>query len=140
MLVIVAGILLVVLFLLILYFNKKRSNQKLEEKNIIIEVEKQRSDELLLNILPSELVDELKEKGTATTQYYELATVMFTDFKGFTQISEQLSPQELIEEIDYCFRGFDLILEKYPSIEKIKTIGDAYLCAGGFLSPMHNIQ
>jgi class 3 adenylate cyclase len=138
MLAIVAGILLLVLFLLILYFNKKRSNQKLAEKNEIIELEMQRSDELLLNILPSELVDELKEKGTATTQYYELATVMFTDFKGFTQISEQLSPQELIEEIDYCFRGFDLILEKYPSIEKIKTIGDAYLCAGGI--PIPNTQ
>ncbi|MFY7827572.1 MAG: adenylate/guanylate cyclase domain-containing protein [Flectobacillus sp.] len=135
MLVVVGAILLLVLFLLILFFNKQKSNEKLAEKNEIIEYEKHRSDELLLNILPSELVEELKEKGTATTRYYESATVMFTDFKGFTQIAEQLSPQELIEEIDYCFKGFDLILEKYSSIEKIKTIGDAYLCAGGIPMP-----
>ena len=105
------------------------------EKNAIIAQEKQRSDELLLNILPYELVEELKEKGVAQARDYEQATVMFTDFKGFTQISEQLSTQELIEEIDFCFKGFDRIIEKYEGIEKIKTIGDAYLCAGGIPAP-----
>ena len=56
---------------------------------------------------------------------------MFTDFRDFTKISEKLSPADLVQEIDYCFRHFDYIIGKYPSIEKIKTIGDAYLCAGG---------
>ena len=60
-------------------------------------------------------------------------TVLFTDFKGFTQIAEQLEPEELVAEIDYCFRNFDAIIDKYD-IEKIKTIGDAYMCVGGIPS------
>lgn len=63
---------------------------------------------------------------------------MFTDFKDFTQISELLTPAELVQEIDRCFRQFDQIIGKYPSIEKIKTIGDSYLCAGGLPDPNHN--
>ena len=90
---------------------------------------------MLLNILPSELVDELKEKGTATTQYYELATVMFTDFIGFTNVAERLTPEQLVEELDYCFSNFDRIIERYR-VEKIKTVGDAYICASG-LSDMN---
>ena len=61
---------------------------------------------------------------------YDSVTVMFTDFQGFTQIGEQLSPEQLVEEIDLCFRAFDEITARYP-IEKIKTVGDSYLCAGG---------
>lgn len=96
----------------------------------IIEDEKDRSDKLLLNILPEETAEELKEKGTATPKYYDMVTVLFTDFKGFTRIAEQLSPRELVAELDFCFHAFDKIIDKH-NIEKIKTIGDAYMCAGG---------
>lgn len=111
--------------------NKQRANQELAKKNVQLDVARKRSDELLLNILPSELVDELKVKGITRTRHHDEVTIMFTDFRDFTKISEQLSPADLVQEIDYCFRHFDHIIGKYPSIEKIKTIGDAYLCAGG---------
>lgn len=89
-----------------------------------------RSDELLLNILPEEVAEELKAKGSTSAKYYEQVTVMFTDFKNFTQIAERLSPQQLVSEMDTCFKAFDEIMETY-GIEKIKTIGDSYMCAGG---------
>ncbi len=96
----------------------------------IIEYEKDRSDQLLLNVLPAETAEELKEKGTATPKHYDMVTVLFTDFKGFTRIAEKLSPEALVAELDYCFHAFDKIIDKHK-IEKIKTIGDAYMCAGG---------
>ena len=92
--------------------------------------EKKKSDDLLLNILPSEIADELKSNGSAMARDYDQVTVMFTDFKDFTKISEMLSPTELVKEIDFCFSAFDNIIQNY-GIEKIKTIGDAYMCAGG---------
>jgi adenylate cyclase len=92
--------------------------------------EKKRSDELLLNILPSEVAEELKQKGKADAKQFDDVTVMFTDFKNFTQISEKLSPTELVAEIHTCFEAFDNIIGQY-NIEKIKTIGDSYMCAGG---------
>lgn len=95
-----------------------------------IKVAKRRSDELLLNILPEETAEELKETGTAKAKKFDLVSVMFTDFKNFTQASELLSPEELVKEIDACFSAFDAIISKY-GIEKIKTIGDAYMCASG---------
>ncbi len=82
------------------------------------------------NILPVETAQELKEKGTATPKHYDKVSVLFTDFKGFTKIAEKLSAQELIEELNYCFFEFDKIIDKHH-LEKIKTIGDAYMCAGG---------
>lgn len=91
---------------------------------------KKRSDELLLNILPSEVAEELKTKGSADAKQFNEVTVMFTDFKNFTQISEKLSPAELVSEIHTCFKAFDNIIGKH-NIEKIKTIGDSYMCAGG---------
>ena len=91
---------------------------------------KQLSDELLLNILPGEVAEELKAKGSADARHFDDVTVMFTDFKGFTRISEKLSPYELVAEIHTCFKAFDAIMNKH-NIEKIKTIGDAYMCAGG---------
>lgn len=96
---------------------------------------KKLSDELLLNILPEEVAEELKAKGSADAKQFDEVTVMFTDFKGFTKISERLSPSELVTEIDTCFKAFDLIISKY-NIEKIKTIGDSYMCAGGL--PLEN--
>lgn len=92
--------------------------------------EKEKSEELLLNILPAELAEELKLNGFAKAKRHERVTVMFSDFKGFTSISEQLEPEELVAEIDLCFRAFDEITERH-GLEKIKTIGDAYLMVGG---------
>ena len=92
--------------------------------------EKKRSEDLLLNILPEEVAEELKEKGEAEARLMEEVTVLFTDFKGFTAMSEKLSPKDLVRDIHECFSAFDKIMEKY-GIEKIKTIGDAYMAAGG---------
>ncbi|MFI5219406.1 MAG: adenylate/guanylate cyclase domain-containing protein [Bacteroidia bacterium] len=108
-------------------FNRWRITQRQKK---IIENEKKRSDELLLNILPEEVAEELKAKGSADAKQFDDVTVMFTDFKGFTQISEKLSPAELVAEIHTCFKAFDNIISKH-NIEKIKTIGDSYMCAGG---------
>jgi len=98
--------------------------------NKIIADEKERSESLLLNILPEETAEELKEKGSATPKHYDKVSVLFTDFKGFTNIAEKLTPQELVAELNTCFVEFDRIIDKY-NLEKIKTIGDAYMCAGG---------
>ncbi|MEZ5057720.1 MAG: adenylate/guanylate cyclase domain-containing protein [Saprospiraceae bacterium] len=96
--------------------------------------EKERSEELLLNILPEETAQELKENGHADAQLIEQVTVLFTDFKGFTALSEKVTPKELVADLHECFSAFDHICEKY-GIEKIKTIGDAYMAAGGLPSP-----
>lgn len=108
----------------------RKTRNELSIKNKQIHDEKERSDELLLNILPAETAEELKNKGSSRARHFDKVTVMFTDFKGFTSMAEQLSPQELVDEIDYCFKHFDEIISKH-NIEKIKTIGDAYMCAGG---------
>ncbi|CAN5469772.1 hypothetical protein BH11BAC1_BH11BAC1_10770 [soil metagenome] len=109
---------------------KQKANKYLAEKNEIITEEKKRSDELLLNILPSEVAEELKSTGAAKAKAFTLVTVMFTDFKDFTNVSEKVSAELLVDEIHHCFSAFDNIIQKYK-IEKIKTIGDAYLCASG---------
>lgn len=124
------GAVVLLLFLLNLFRIKQRTAKELAIKNKIIEEEKKRSDELLLNILPFETANELKATGKASAQNYENVTVLLSDFKDFTIVGEKLSPKELVDEIDYCFSAFDSIMEKY-GIEKIKTIGDAYLCAKG---------
>lgn len=93
-----------------------------------------RSDELLLNILPEEVANELKEKGEAEAQLINEVTVLFTDFKGFTNMAETMSAQELVNEINTCFSAFDRIIAK-RGVEKIKTIGDAYMAAGGMPIP-----
>lgn len=104
--------------------------QKVDERTIELRDERDRSDELLLNILPKETADELKAKGTATVQQHGTVSVLFTDFVGFTNITERISHKELIESLNRYFWAFDEIIERYQ-IEKIKTIGDAYMCAGG---------
>ncbi len=100
--------------------------------------EKKRSDELLLNILPSEVADELKEKGGAQARQYDEVSVLFTDFVQFTTVAEQLTPQELVKELHECFTAFDSIIVRL-GLEKIKTIGDAYLAVCGLPSsdPRH---
>lgn len=102
--------------------------------NRIIEKEKKRSDDLLLNILPYEVAEELKEKGEASAKYYEKVSIIFTDFEGFTKLSEKMSPNEVIDQLNYCFKVFDTIITKY-NIEKIKTIGDAYMAVSGLPNP-----
>jgi class 3 adenylate cyclase len=94
----------------------------------------ERSESLLLNILPKEIAEELKTKGQTDARHFDMVTVMFTDFKNFTNISEKLSPVDLVAEIDTCFKAFDNIIIRH-NIEKIKTIGDSYMCAGGLPVP-----
>ncbi len=101
-----------------------------------LQVEKDRSEDLLLNILPADIAAELKEKGRADARDFDQVSILFTDFKGFTAASEQLSAQELVSEINTCFEAFDAIVERH-GIEKIKTIGDAYMAAGGLPDPQH---
>jgi len=129
---IIAAALGLSLFLVVagLFVYRQKTIRELGLKNKVIEEEKRRSDELLLNILPEEVMHELKAYGKTKARNYSMATVLFADIKNFTGISEQLSPDDLIEGLDAYFERFDKVIEKYD-IEKIKTIGDAYVCAGG---------
>lgn len=106
------------------------ATQQLELQKREIERQKELSDNLLVNILPYQTAEELKVKGYASPRYYPKVTVMFADFKEFTRSCEGLSPTEIVNELDTYFAEFDEIIER-NYIEKIKTIGDAYMCAGG---------
>lgn len=112
------------------FFRARTHTKVLEEKNKIIREEQHRSETLLLNILPSLVAEELKKKGHTNARFFGDVSVLFADFVGFSKIAEQLSPQQLVSELDTCFRAFDQIIAKH-NLEKIKTIGDAYMCAGG---------
>ena len=105
------------------YRNKIKVNKILDRQNAEIE-------SLILNILPKEVANELQKNGNATPRFYEKASVLFTDFKSFSKLADDLSPQEVVYELDACFIAFDEIIERYK-LEKIKTIGDSYMCAGG---------
>ncbi|SFQ09439.1 adenylate/guanylate cyclase domain-containing protein [Flavobacterium akiainvivens] len=105
------------------YSRKRKDNR-------IIAAEKKRSDDLLLNILPAEVAEELKTKGEAGAKYYDHVSIIFTDFVGFTKLSEKFSPEELLRELNYCFKAFDEIITRH-NIEKIKTIGDSYMAVSG---------
>ncbi len=107
-----------------------RQKEEIKGNLIVIDVERRKSDALLLNILPEETANELKETGQATPKHYEMVTILFTDFVGFTFVAERMTPRELIAELNHCFLEFDRIIERY-GVEKIKTIGDSYMCAGG---------
>ncbi len=126
------GTLLALVFIMILsaWYYARIANRRLEAKNNEIEEERRKSENLLLNILPIETANELKSTGIATPKEYAKVTVLFADFSNFTKISEQLSAEELIRELNECFRAFDEITEQH-GLEKIKTIGDGYMCAGG---------
>ncbi len=108
--------------------------QKVSERTAELALEQQKTDELLLNILPSETAKELKANGRAEARHYDRVTVLMTDFEGFTDLAARLEPDELVREIDACFKAFDLICEK-RRIEKIKTIGDAFMAVGGLPVP-----
>ncbi len=125
------GLVLILFWIAIVFENAK--NTALNNLNITNEklrMEKEKTDILLLNILPAQIADELKETGSAAAKQYDNVTVLFTDFVNFTGVSEKLEPTELVAEIHRHFTAFDNIMEKY-GIEKIKTIGDAYLAVGG---------
>ncbi|MDX1629403.1 MAG: adenylate/guanylate cyclase domain-containing protein, partial [Fulvivirga sp.] len=123
-----AGVIGFLIFLgLIGLFHRYRFINKIKK---VIEKEKDRSENLLLNILPADTAEELKEKGEAEAKQYDSVSILFTDFKGFTSISTTMSPRELVKEIHECFKMFDIIMSRY-GVEKIKTIGDAYMAAGG---------
>ncbi len=109
---------------------KQKLQQMVDERTKELRHEKERSDELLLNILPFETAEELKNNGYASVQQYDMVSVLFTDFVGFTNITEGISHKELVRSLDEHFRLFDGVMDKYH-IEKIKTIGDAYMAAGG---------
>ena len=100
------------------------------KKNKIINEEKNKSDGLLKNILPPETAEELKKNGVVQPKRHEFTTVLFTDFVGFTKISSEHSPETIVSSVDYYFKEFDKIITR-NQLEKIKTIGDAYMCAGG---------
>ncbi len=108
----------------------KRLNKLLEQKNHDIAMAQERSDELLLNILPAAVADELKANGVAAARQHDMVTVLFTDFVDFSRVAANMAPAQLVKELDFCFRAFDEISGRYQ-LEKIKTIGDAYMCAGG---------
>lgn len=96
--------------------------------------ERRKSDRLLHSILPDSIAEELKMNEQVQPVDYESASVLFTDFVGFTQLAENFTPQQLIEELNHCFSRFDEIAERHK-LEKIKTIGDAYMAAGGLPKP-----
>ena len=102
--------------------------------NKLLSKERKRSDNLLLNILPEEVADQLKDTGKSAAKQFDDVTVLFTDFVNFTEAGERMSPQALIEELDNCFKKFDEITGKY-NVEKIKTIGYAYLAVAGLPTP-----
>ena len=113
------------------FFSRSRYIKKSRD---IISKEKDRSENLLLNILPAEIAEELKIKGKADARDFDKVSILFTDFQSFTEASAKLSAQDLVSEINVCFEVFDGIMGKY-GIEKIKTIGDAYMAAGGLPIP-----
>lgn len=100
----------------------------------IIQAEHEMAERLLCNIFPEETANELKEKGSVNAKSYPIATVMFTDFVGFSAFARTLSAEALVEQLDFYFRAFDDIIDKYR-LEKIKTIGDSYMCVGGIPTP-----
>ena len=105
------------------YFRKVRTNK-------ILDQQKEEIETLVLNILPAAVATELRTEGSATPRQYKSVSILFTDFKGFTKIAEGLDPKDLVAKLNDFFIAFDEIAER-NNLEKIKTIGDAYMCAGG---------
>lgn len=142
------GVLLGLLFVAVAFYYQNKKKQRLNEQlihvnneltqvNVDLSIEKKKSDDLLLNILPEQVAQELKEHGQSKARNFGNVSVLFTDFVNFTGISERLSPEELVHEIDQYFKAFDRIVDTY-GLEKIKTIGDAYMAVCGL--PHENQQ
>jgi class 3 adenylate cyclase len=122
-----------VLILLIAFIIYRNSLQK-TKVNKILDKQKDQIEHLLLNILPKEVAYELQTNGNSKPRQFDEVSILFTDFQGFTSIADKLSPGELVEDLNECFIEFDSITDKY-NLEKIKTIGDSYMCAGNIPSP-----
>ncbi|MFN2394505.1 MAG: adenylate/guanylate cyclase domain-containing protein [Bacteroidales bacterium] len=105
-------------------------SEMLEDINDLLEKEKEKTDKLLLNVLPENIAEELKLHGRSFTHSYPMVSVMFVDFVGFSEVAEKIDPGLLLQDLHYYFANFDDVIKKY-NLEKIKTIGDAYMCAGG---------
>ncbi|MEJ2143650.1 MAG: adenylate/guanylate cyclase domain-containing protein [Acidobacteriota bacterium] len=117
------------------------ANRQLALRNREIAQEKARSEQLLENILPEEIAKEIHTKGEVDPKYFEDVSILFTDFVGFTQSTARLSAEELVENLQDYFTAFDRIVDRYH-LEKLKTIGDAYMCAGGLpiRNPAHPVE
>ncbi len=124
----------IVIFAFALAYGLFRRYKYIRRTRDVIEREKARSDDLLKNILPEETADELKEYGRVRAKKFESVSVMFADFVGFTQYSEKMSPEDLVKTVDYYFSCFDQAAEN-RGVEKIKTMGDCYMCAAGLPFP-----
>ncbi len=127
---IIYGVVIAMLLIALLAFAAYRRYRYEAQTKKIIEEEKNRSEELLLNILPHETAEELKLNGMVKARRSESVTVLFTDFRNFTAAAESISPEQLVNSLDYYFKEFDEICTRH-NLEKIKTIGDSYMCAGG---------
>ncbi len=108
----------------------EEEKNKVVEQQRLLQIEKDKTEKLLRNVMPESTAEELKKTGTASARAYKTVSVLFTDFVGFTKIAEHMSPTELVNKLDIYFRKFDEIIVN-NNLEKIKTIGDAYMCAGG---------
>lgn len=108
----------------------KKVNSEIESARISLAAENERAERLLLNILPAEVAEELKRNGVVEPVFYPCASVLFTDFQGFTKVASNMTPKQLVTELDFYFSAFDRVIERY-NLEKLKTIGDTYMCAGG---------
>lgn len=106
---------------------------EIEQTQHALESEKQRAEELILNILPAAIAHELTTNGHVEPRHHPSVTIMFTDFVDFTKYAGQLAPRVLVDDLDQYFSEFDKIIRRH-GLEKLKTIGDAYMCAGGLLS------
>lgn len=114
-----------------------RNAERFKEMNNLyleLDAEKHKSDQLLLNVLPVKIAEELKNNGKVEPVHYDCVSVLFTDFQDFTKLSEKMTPRDLVDELDYCFSYFDRVMDKY-CLEKLKTIGDSYMCAAGIPVP-----
>ncbi|TAE74254.1 MAG: hypothetical protein EAZ85_04990 [Bacteroidetes bacterium] len=128
--VFIGGLIIAGLFMIFVLY----SNRKIKQKQKEAEMQKAKADSLLLNILPFEVAEELKEKGTTQVRTFDDASVLFADIKGFSALASKVTPQELIKQLDNTFGMLDDITKKY-NIERIKTIGDCYMCVGGVPTP-----
>ncbi|HLG99116.1 MAG TPA: adenylate/guanylate cyclase domain-containing protein [Bryobacteraceae bacterium] len=117
------------------------ANRALEQRHKEVEQQKKISESLLLNILPGEVADELRVKGMVSPKYFEDVTILFTDFVGFTLSTEKLAAEELVELLHDYFTAFDQIVSRYK-LEKMKTIGDSYMCISGLpvRNPAHPVD
>jgi adenylate cyclase len=106
------------------------AHAQIQEQNEQIRKQQELSESLLLNVLPADVAAELKAKGAVDPRYCEDVTILFTDFKGFTASAEAMAADDLVAALHRYFTAFDKIAARY-GMEKLKTIGDSYMCVGG---------